>query len=355
MQQIRVLLVDDSPVYLGMMQASVKLNKSMCVVGCYSNGLKALEDLLQVQPHVIVCDLHMPFISGIDFIKKALKKTAAPIVAISRDENAAAEALMAGASCFVPKIQSTFSGQSRFATQLTEAILAATHTHVDEVSRETGPSHEHKLFNTKEPSTEQAPPSFGKTCNGIVAIGASTGGTDATLSIMESLPADFPAVLITQHMPVGFTSLYAERLQKKCAMQVCEATDRMRLKQGLAILATGGQHLSLAKDDHGWFVKSRVGEKISGHVPSVDALFFSVAKTAQANAIGVILTGMGADGAEGLLAMRQAGAYTFGQDQRTSVVYGMPKVAYDMGAVASQLSLYDIGAELIRKARAHLH
>ncbi len=344
MQRVRVLLVDDSPVYLGIMQATIKADEDLFLAGCYSNGLKALEDIMQIQPNVVVCDLHMPHISGTDFIKQLSKKHRVPVVAISSNEHAAAEALSAGAVGFVPKLKNTFSGQTHFAAQVVESIYAAypcAKTGCAQAEPDTKP-------------VQKTVAAFNKPVRGVVAIGASTGGTDATLEVVKNLPADFPALLIIQHMPVGFTSLYVERLQRQCSMQVCEASDKMRVRQGLAILATGGEHLRLAQDEKGYYIHSCPGEKVSGHIPSVDAAFFSVAELAKANAIGVLLTGMGSDGAKGLLAMRKAGAFTFGQDRSTSVVYGMPKVAYDMGAVAKQMALQDIGAELLRLAHLRL-
>ncbi len=342
MQQIRVLLVDDSPLYLGMLQAAVRLNKTMCLVGCYNDGQKALKDVLKLQPDVVVCDWHMPQISGVEFTESLRKKFLVPVVAVSRDKMAAKEALSVGASCFITKQQGGADGNMHFSTQVIQAIETIT-------QRET----ETKPVQAVHVDKTLPDPFNKKTC-GVVAIGASTGGTEATLEVVRNFPADFPAVLITQHMPVGFTSLYAERLQRECFMQVREAVNGLRVQQGQAIVAAGERHMCLKRDDKGFYVTSRPGEKVCGHVPSVDVLFDSVAKEAEENAVGVLLTGMGSDGATGLLAMRAAGAYTYGQDESSSVVYGMPKVAYDMGAVMKQLPLQKMGADLIQKAFEHL-
>ena len=183
----------------------------------------------------------------------------------------------------------------------------------------------------------------------IVAIGASTGGTDAILAVVRDLPANFPATVITQHMPAGFTSMYAERLNRECKMRVAEAKDGMRLEAGLIILAAGENQMRVKKDAQGYYVQSRPGEKVNGHCPSVEVLFDSIAELKPRNLIGVILTGMGGDGAEGLLHMRQAGAFTIGQDKESSVVYGMPMVAFNRGAVARQLPLDKINEELVRQ------
>ncbi len=344
MQPIRVMLVDDSPVYLGVMQAAIKYENDMELVGCYNDGVKALKDVMRIQPNVIVCDLHMPQISGIEFVESILKTYKVPVVIVSRDEKKAAAALAAGAVHFIPKDSILPINHIQFSTKVTESVRAVAQT------RESTKAN----IQTPPKQVKKETPLFGQQTNGVIAIGASTGGTDATLAVVKNLPADFPALLITQHMPVGFTTLYAERLQRECRMQVYEAVDGMRLKQGQAIVAKGEQHLSLMRDQNGFFVRSRAGEKVCGHVPSVDVLFQSVANQAKENAIGVLLTGMGADGAAGLLAMRKAGAFTFGQDERTSIVYGMPKVAYDIGAVKKQLALSDIAEELIIEAKQHL-
>lgn len=176
----------------------------------------------------------------------------------------------------------------------------------------------------------------------LIAIGASTGGTDAIIEVVQELPADTPPVVIVQHMPVGFTKMYADRLDRICKMNAKEAEDGDRMKQGLIILGHGSEQLEVHKDTLGYYVTSKPGEKVSGHCPSVDVLFSSVAKAAGKGAIGVILTGMGRDGATGLGEMKNSGAYTIGQDKESCVVYGMPCVAYEEGAVIKQAPLSEI-------------
>ena len=176
----------------------------------------------------------------------------------------------------------------------------------------------------------------------IIALGASTGGTEALEQVIRLFPADTPPVIIVQHMPAGFTKLYSERLNRSCKMEVKEAVDGERLHRGLIVVGAGEHHLRLCKDRQGWYISSKPGEKVSGHCPSVDVMFNSVAEVAGSLAIGAILTGMGRDGAEGLLKMRQAGAFTIGQDKETCVVYGMPMEAYNCGAVEVQAPLYKI-------------
>lgn len=183
----------------------------------------------------------------------------------------------------------------------------------------------------------------------VIAIGASTGGTEALIKVVQRLPENTPPILIVQHMPPVFTQMYADRLKRICIMSAKEACNGDRLERGNIIVAAGEHHMRLERDSKGYYITSRKEERVSGHCPSVDVLFESVAKTAGSAAVGVILTGMGADGAEGLLKMRNAGAYTIGQDEQTSVVYGMPGVAFNKGAVITQLPLEKIADEIIRK------
>jgi len=184
----------------------------------------------------------------------------------------------------------------------------------------------------------------------VVALGASTGGTQSTAQILKALPRDFPGIVVVQHMPPVFTRLYADNLDKECQMTIREAKSGDNLRQGLVLIAPGEKHMRLAKSEQGgWAVICSPGAKVSGHCPSVDELFFSVARMAGGNAVGVILTGMGSDGALGLCEMRKRGAYTIGQDESTCIVYGMPKEAYDRGGVCKQASLGQIAELLIRQ------
>ena len=181
----------------------------------------------------------------------------------------------------------------------------------------------------------------------IIALGASTGGTDALESVLKEFPEDCPPIVIVQHMPPVFTKMYAERLDKSCRMHVIEASDGDRLKQGLCIIAAGDKHMRLKKDVNGYYVSCAEGPKVSGHCPSVDVLFESVAEAAGKDAVAAILTGMGADGAKGMKKLHDSGAYTIGQDKDSCVVYGMPMEAYNLGAVDEQLPLDRIGQALL--------
>ncbi|MDR3012582.1 MAG: chemotaxis protein CheB [Chitinispirillales bacterium] len=188
-----------------------------------------------------------------------------------------------------------------------------------------------------------------KNANKVIAIGASTGGTEAIQAVVQNMPPNTPGMVIVQHMPSGFTKMFANHLNRVCKMEAREAVDGDRLTQGLILIAAGGYHMRLKKDATGYYVTSQPGDKVSGYCPSADVLFESVATVAKANAIGVILSGMGVDGAKGMLKMRQAGAFTIGQDKDTSVVYGMPLAAFKMGAVVTQAPLQNIMGVLMGK------
>ncbi|MDD4090019.1 MAG: CheB methylesterase domain-containing protein [Tissierellia bacterium] len=184
--------------------------------------------------------------------------------------------------------------------------------------------------------------------NKIIVIGASTGGTEAIIKILKELPEDFPPILIAQHMPCRFTKLHADRLNKICKMEVREALDVDRVKPGSVLIAPGDKHMMLKNDNEGYYVTCRKDEKKNGYCPSIDLLFNSAAEIAGKKAVGIILTGMGKDGAEGLLNMKKKGAYTIGQDEKTSAVYGMPMVAFNIGAVMVQAPIEDISEVLIK-------
>lgn len=189
--------------------------------------------------------------------------------------------------------------------------------------------------------------SFYKNPIQIIAMGASTGGTEALLAVLEKLPDNLPPIVITQHMPPVFTNMYAERLDRLCKMEVREAKDQDKLYPGLCLIAPGGLQMQVIKDREGLRVSCAEGEKVSGHCPSIDYLFSSVARECASHAVGVLLTGMGRDGANGLLAMHEKGAYTLGQDEESSVVYGMPMEAYKLGAVDKQGNLEQIAKYLL--------
>jgi two-component system chemotaxis response regulator CheB len=244
------------------------------------------------------------------------------------------EALEAGAVDFVPKPHSyIYDGKDEMRDELIAKVKAASRAKVFQ-----------KTLSTPQVANQT---SLSQTTNKIVAIGASTGGTEALKDVLMALPRNAPGIIIVQHMPANFTPLFAQRLNSLCSIEVREAKNGDSVTNGLALIAPGDFHMVLRRSGARYYVEIGNGEKVSGHRPSVDVLFNSVAKIGGANAIGVILTGMGADGAKGLLAMKNAGANTIGQDEASCVVYGMPKVSYEIGAVEKQLPLGKIADGII--------
>lgn len=341
---IRVLVVDDSPVFCKFIQQELDVLQGIEVVGVAHNAEDAREKLLSLSPDVMTLDVEMPGMSGIDFLKRCLPERPIPVIVISSSETTNAfDAMSAGAIEFVRKPQGgTKVELNKFIVRIATVIRYARIVNLQpkKVAHRVAETTSTPLSIVGEPRKDI-----------VIAIGASTGGTDALVEILKRLPKNTPPVIITQHMPPTFTKMFAERIDRLSPMSAKEAEDGDRLKQGQIIVAAGGLQMRLMKDARGYYVTSKPGEKVSGHCPSVDVLFSSVAEAAGANAVGVILTGMGGDGAEGLLKMRNAGAYTIGQDEETCVVYGMPAVAFKKGAVVTQLPLQKIAEQILLKVK----
>lgn len=328
---IRALIVDDSVLFRETLSKLLDGN-GIEVAGTAGDAYEARDKILQLHPDVVTLDIEMPKMSGIDFLKKVIPQYPVPVVVVSSSAISAFDALDAGAVDYVkkPAVKSP-ADMKKFAEELRAKVI------ISSAAKVLRPGI-HKKRDVIPAAPKNIPP-----CGGgkdiIIALGASTGGTDALQTVMENLPADSPPIVVVQHMPSGFTKMYADRMNRVCPMEVCEAEDGIRLRRGLAVIGAGEFHLRLKKDAGGYYVSSKRGDKVSGHCPSVDVLFQSVAEVAKADAIGAILTGMGGDGAKGLLAMRKAGAYTIGQNKETCVVYGMPMVAFNIGAVCEQAPL----------------
>ena len=343
MKRIKLLVVDDSILFREVLARHVRQDESIEVVGTAGDAYSARDMILKYEPDVMTLDIEMPRMDGVAFLRKLLPQFYIPTIVVSSDENRRNEAHDAGAVEFIPKPAArTQSDMTVFAERLCAAIKRACN-HEADITPISYDSPSDKKSSTPQPRTHAASskPRFRKS-EAIIALGASTGGTEALEQVVRVFPEDTPPVLIVQHMPAGFTKLYAERLNRSCKMQVKEAEDGDRLRRGLIIIGAGEHHLRLCRDARGWYVSSRGGDKVSGHCPSVDVLFSSVAEQAGERAIGAILTGMGRDGADGLLKMRSAGAFTIGQDKESCVVYGMPMEAYNIGAVEVQAPLYNI-------------
>lgn len=341
-KQIRVMIVDDSILFRTKLQFSLMEDKDIKVICSAANPMEAKRKIDELRPDVITLDVEMPGMSGIEFLKQLIPKNPIPVVVVSSLPINALDALDAGAIDFVKKPVVTKPGDlDAFIRELTSKIKVAATAKVSKAGVQKIAPASSMLTRMSANMLKVADK------DSVIAIGASTGGTEAIISVVKNLPASTPGIVIVQHMPANFTTLYAQRLDKICKMHAVEATDYERVEPGKIILGAGDFHLTLKKDARGYYVRSQKGERVSGHCPSVDVLFDSVADTAGRHATGVILTGMGADGARGLTKMRQKGAYTIGQDKGSCVVYGMPMEAYKLGGVCKQLPLDQIGDEII--------
>lgn len=342
--KIRVMVVDDSILARRVIIDGLSRDPEIEVAGYAINAVDAKNKIKQLNPDVMTLDVNMPGMSGMDFLKQLLPDCPLPVVLVSSLNLGVFDALHAGAVDFVRKPDATQSNEA-FITTLAQKVRIASKAKVQRYSAAA----------TSSAGTGAAGAGAVKPLGGaiagriIIGLGASTGGTEATLEVMKRLPADIPGMVITQHMPTGFTKMYAERLNKLCAMEVREAKDGDEIKRGLALIAPADLQMRVVRSPLGGYrVTCTHGEKINGHRPSVDALFLSMAQNVQCKMVGIIMTGMGADGAKGLLEMRKKGAYTIGQDKETSVVYGMPGVAHDIGAVMTQAPCKDIAGVLLR-------
>jgi two-component system chemotaxis response regulator CheB len=333
---IRVLIVDDSATMRSLIGAVLRRDPEIEVIGEAGDPLQAREAIKALNPDVITLDVEMPNMNGLDFLEKIMRLRPMPVVMVStltvNGAEATLEALALGA---VDCIAKPSTGGMEGFHELPEKVKAAARAQVRPLRRDAAPP----------------PPAAPHTPDGrIIAIGSSTGGVEALITVLSRFPANCPATVITQHMPATFTRSFAERLNRLCPPTVEEAYEGAPLEDGRVYIAPGGDcHLEVAgaKRPH---CRVHPGEPVNGHRPSVDVLFGSVARTLGPRAVGAILTGMGRDGAQGLLEMRNAGARTIGQDQSSCVVYGMPKAAFEIGAVERQAPLDRIAGELLRSS-----
>lgn len=339
-KKIKVLVVDDSILFRKLLIDYLSSQPNMEVVGYAINAFDAKQKIPTLNPDVITLDVEMPGLNGIEFLKQLIPTKPIPVILVSSLNLNVFEALSAGAVDFVrkPDMSASFNTQS-FLSQLANKIVIASQARV--MAGSSAPKAPTPIDMGKITF-----PGNMKMRSSIVAIGASTGGTEATLAVLKQFPADCPGIVITQHMPEGFTKMYAERLNRLCAMEVREAKNGDKIQNGLALIAPGNLQMKVVRLGSQFTVSCYAGEKVSGHMPSVDVLFSSMASAVGPNGVGIILTGMGRDGADGLLQMRKRGAYTIGQDKETCVVYGMPMVAYNIGAVCLQSPLNKIPAAL---------
>ncbi len=331
MRPIRVLIVEDSIVFRELLVQNLNKDPAIQVVAIAKDPFEARDAILAHKPDVMTLDVELPRMSGIEFLRKLMPQYPLPVVVISSLSEKVFDAMNAGAVDFVakPAVSNRAQLEDFIRNELLVKIKIASTAKISNIKKVVM-EHEQQNLSVKGN-------------NLVVAIGASTGGTEAILEVVKDFGTDIPGVVVVQHMPPGFTQMYAKRLNDQCRLQVKEAETGDRVLPGHMLIAPGGDmHMRLVKVNGAYQVECKRGPKVNGHCPSVDVLFDSVARAAGDNALGIILTGMGGDGANGLLAMRKAGARTIGQDESTCVVYGMPKVAYDLGAVEYQEKLFNI-------------
>lgn len=330
-KKIRVLVVDDSLVMREYIAQGLSQDSGIEVVGKAADPYQARDMIQDLEPDVLTVDVEMPRMNGIEFLRQLMPQYPLPVVVVSSMSDAVFDALNAGAVDFVTKpVAKSPRDMQAFVQEMVVKIKIASTAKVGR-------------FKRAEPRAAGATVNAAAAADTLIAIGASTGGTEAIYSIIKTFPRDMPGVVIVQHMPPVFTRMYAERLNNDCAMEVREAQEGDVVSRGLVLIAPGGERqMRVVYQGGAYRIRLSEGPKVSGHCPSVDVMFDSVADAAKAKAVGILLTGMGADGAKGLLKMRRNGAYTIGQDERSSVVYGMPMVAYNSGAVTKQAALEDI-------------
>ncbi|WP_158964455.1 protein-glutamate methylesterase/protein-glutamine glutaminase [Chachezhania sediminis] len=345
----KVLIVDDSAVVRQAMQTILESDPDLEVIGIASDPFAAAEKIRKQVPDVITLDVEMPRMDGITFLRRLMAQRPVPVVMCSSLVSPNSEtlnlALDAGAVDIVCKPELGVKGFfEESCTRICDTVKAAAQARL---SLRTRLPVEKKLT-ADAVLAAPTPQAMARTTEKVVAIGASTGGTEALRIVLEQLPENSPPVVVVQHMPEAFTSAFARRLDSLCRVTVKEAQRGDRMLRGQVLIAPGNRHTILTRSGASYGVDVIEGPLVSRHRPSVDVLFRSVARVAGKNAVGVIMTGMGDDGARGLLEMRQAGARTLGQDEATSVVYGMPKEAHKMGGVEEQLPLDKITAAVIR-------
>ncbi len=328
MGPIRVLILDDSLLFREVLARGLEIDPLIKVVAKAENPFDAIEKIEIFKPDVITCDVHMPKMDGIEFIRQLLPQHPVPIIVVSGINEAVFDAMDAGAVGFVskPNLQSP---------QSVEHFIRDLILKIKEASKA-------KIVDLRAVSVEKESQIDLATNKKIIAIGASTGGTEAIFQLLKGLPKAIPGIVIVQHIPPQFSKMFAERLNNQLHFDVTEASGNEWVEPGKVYIAPGDKHMAVRRVGEKLKLEVFSGNKINGHCPSVDVLFESVAKEIGNAAVGVILTGMGYDGAKGLLSMRRKGARTIGQDEATSVVYGMPKAAFEVGGVERQYPLNQI-------------
>ncbi len=370
MDKTRVLVVDDSALVRGLLTEIINRQPDMVCIGAASDPLVAREMIRNLNPDVLTLDIEMPRMDGLDFLSRLMRLRPMPVVMVStlteRGAEATMRALELGALDFVAKPKVGISGGlNQLAEDITDKIRTAARARIQRLAlppvatpaptsmagRAAAALKVGAASRVAPPPPPVSPPLGRLSTEKIIFIGASTGGTEATKDVLVHLPADSPAVMITQHMPPGFTTSYAARLDSLCRIRVAEARDGERVLPGHAYLAPGGLHLAVERSGANYVARVTDGEPVNRHKPSVEVLFASAARVVGPNAIGIMLTGMGADGAKAMRQMREAGSHNLAQDEASCVVFGMPKEAIAHGAVDEVLPLAAIGPRLLERLR----
>ncbi len=367
MAKTRVVVVDDSALVRSMLTEIINRQPDMECIGAAADPLVAREMIRNLNPDVITLDVEMPRMDGIDFLSKLMRLRPMPVVMVStlteRGAEVTLKALELGAIDFVakPKI-GVADGLRQLSDDITDKIRVASKARIHRLAPAPGAASTAaagaRPAGAGGAASAPAKPAVSTPMLGrlstekIIFIGASTGGTEATKDVLMGLPADSPAVVITQHMPPGFTRSYAARLDGLCKISVKEASDGERILPGHAYIAPGGMHLSVERSGANYIARVQDGDPVNRHKPSVEVLFKSAARVAGPNAIGIMLTGMGADGARAMREMKDAGAYCVAQDEASCVVFGMPREAINAGAVQEVLPLSKISQHVLDHLRA---
>jgi len=342
MKKIRVLVVDDSAVVRKVFSEELSHEKDIQVVATAPDPYVARDKIVALKPDVVTLDIEMPRMDGLTFLRKLMKYYPLPVIIVSsltkEGGSLALEAMEIGAVDVISKPGEAYS-VGDMSAQLAEKIRAA--AQVDMVQRA-------RLMASQVTAAPQTKLSLTKTTNKIIAIGASTGGTEALKDVLVQLPPNTPGIMIVQHMPAKFTTSFAERLNNLCQIRVKEAEDGDSVVPGTALLAPGNFHMVMRRSGARYYVNIKSGPLVCYQRPAVDVLFNSVAAYGGANAVGVILTGMGKDGAQGMLKMKETGAKTIAQDEASCVVFGMPKEAIEAGGVDQVVSLKDIPSAILK-------
>lgn len=346
---IRVLIVDDSAIVRKVFSEELKKEPDIQVVGTAIDPYVAREKIIKLEPDVLTLDLEMPRMDGLTFLRKLMRHYPLPVIIVSSltksNSELALKAIESGAVEVLSKPGTSYS-VGDLSEELSHKIRAAAATKLSKTQKKDG-----KLQQPTE-SKGHPTPALDTTSNKILAFGASTGGTEAIKEVVTQLPPNSPGIVIVQHMPPKFTTAYAQRLDALCPVEVKEAENGDTVYPGRALLAPGNFHMLLRRSGAKYYVDVKTGPRVHHQRPAVDILFKSVARSAGKNAMGVILTGMGSDGAEGLLMMKEAGSYTVGQDEATCIVYGMSAAAHNLGASAMEAPLHDIPGLIIKNLQS---